>query len=88
MVHAGRDWKSAVYRKVQEEVKADRGMTIERMVKLGPVSRSAGHPACTCTGSSVQRSKESRQLGSGPGDQVISATMSVPDSARSMLPMA
>ena len=37
---AGTDWKSAVYRKVQEEVKADRGLTIERMVKLGRVSRS------------------------------------------------
>lgn len=34
------DWKSAVYRKVQEEVTAQRGLTIERMVKLGRVSRS------------------------------------------------
>jgi putative transposase len=37
---AGVDWKSAVYRKVEEEVKADRGLTIERMVELGRVSRS------------------------------------------------
>jgi putative transposase len=37
---AGIDWKSAIYRKVQEEVKADRGLTIERMVELGRVSRS------------------------------------------------
>jgi len=37
---AGSDWKSAVYRKVQEEVKADRRLTIERMVELGRVSRS------------------------------------------------
>jgi hypothetical protein len=37
---AGTDWKSAVYRKVEEEVKADRGLTIERMVELGRVSRS------------------------------------------------
>src|SRR5450755_1746446 len=37
---AGIDWKSAVYRKVQQEVKADRGLTIERMVELGRVSRS------------------------------------------------
>jgi transposase InsO family protein len=36
----GTDWKSAVYRKVQEEVKADRGLSIERMVELGGVSRS------------------------------------------------
>ena len=36
----GTDWKSAVYRKVQEEMKADRGLTIERMVELGGVSRS------------------------------------------------
>ena len=34
------DGKSAVYRKVEEEVKADRGLTIARMVKLGRVSRS------------------------------------------------
>jgi transposase len=34
------DWKSAVYRKVQEEVKAERGLTIERVVELGRVSRS------------------------------------------------
>jgi transposase InsO family protein len=37
---AGIDWKSAVYRKVEEEVKAGRGLTIERMVELGRVSRS------------------------------------------------
>jgi putative transposase len=37
---AGVDWKSAVYRKVEEEVKADRRLTIERMVELGRVSRS------------------------------------------------
>jgi putative transposase len=37
---AGVDWKSAVYRKVEEEVKANRGLTIERMVRLGRVSRS------------------------------------------------
>jgi len=37
---AGVDWKSAIYRKVEEEVKAGRGMTIERMVKLGRVSRT------------------------------------------------
>jgi transposase InsO family protein len=38
---AGIDWKSAVYRKVEEEVKADRGLTVERMVELGAVSRSS-----------------------------------------------
>jgi hypothetical protein len=38
---AGTDWKSAVYRKVQEEVKADRGLTIARMVELGGVSRAS-----------------------------------------------
>jgi putative transposase len=37
---AGTDWKSAVYRKVEEEVKANRGLTIERLVELGQVSRS------------------------------------------------
>jgi transposase-like protein len=38
---AGTDWKSAVYRKVQEEVKADRGLTTARMVELGGVSRAS-----------------------------------------------
>jgi transposase InsO family protein len=37
---AGVDWKSAVYQKVQEEVKAGCKLTVERMVKLGRVSRS------------------------------------------------
>jgi len=37
---AGSNWKSAVYRRVQEEVKADRGLTIGRMVELGRVFRS------------------------------------------------
>jgi hypothetical protein len=36
----GTDWKSAVYRKIQEEVKADGGLSIERMVELGLISRS------------------------------------------------
>jgi hypothetical protein len=31
---AGTDWQSAVFRKIGEEVKADRGLTVERMVKL------------------------------------------------------
>ena len=38
---AGTDWKSAVYRKIEEEVKAGRGLTVERMVKLGRVSRAS-----------------------------------------------
>jgi putative transposase len=37
---AGIDWKSAVYRKVAEEVTAGRRLSIERMVELGRVSRS------------------------------------------------
>jgi transposase InsO family protein len=37
---AGIEWKSAVYRKVGEEVSAGRRLTIERMVELGGVSRS------------------------------------------------
>src|SRR5208337_1413991 len=37
---AGTDWKSAVYRKTAEEVKAKRGLSIKRMVELGRVSRS------------------------------------------------
>jgi transposase InsO family protein len=37
---AGADWKSAVYRKVKEEVKTNGGLTIQRMVKLGRVSRA------------------------------------------------
>src|SRR6266480_6183652 len=38
---AGTEWKSAVYRKVQEEVKAARGLTIERMAELAGVSRAS-----------------------------------------------
>src|SRR5262249_26077971 len=37
---AGINWKSAVYNKVQEEVRARRGLTIERMTELGQVSRA------------------------------------------------
>jgi putative transposase len=37
---AGVDWKSAVYQKVEEEVKVEGGLTIARMVELGRVSRS------------------------------------------------
>jgi transposase InsO family protein len=37
---AGIDWKSAVYRKVAEEVTAGQRLSIERMVELGRVSRS------------------------------------------------
>jgi putative transposase len=38
---AGIDWKSAVFRKVKEEVMIDRGLTIERMVRLAQVSRAS-----------------------------------------------
>jgi putative transposase len=38
---AGIEWKSAVYRKIGEEVIADRGLTIERMVELARVSRAS-----------------------------------------------
>ena len=41
MLQALKTWKSAVYRKVQEEMKADRGLTIARMVELGGVSRAS-----------------------------------------------
>jgi hypothetical protein len=37
---AGIEWKSGVYQKIQEEVKAGGGLTIERMVEPGRVSRS------------------------------------------------
>src|SRR5262249_28306023 len=36
---AGTDWKSAVYRKIEEEIKAKWGLTVKRMVELGGVSR-------------------------------------------------
>ena len=36
---AGTDWKSAVYRKIEEEVEANRGLTVKRMAELGGVSR-------------------------------------------------
>jgi putative transposase len=38
---AGVDWKSAVNRKIEEEVKADRGLTIRRLAQLGGISRSS-----------------------------------------------
>jgi hypothetical protein len=38
---AGVDWKSAVYRKVKEEMSAGRGLTVERMMQLGRVSRAS-----------------------------------------------
>jgi hypothetical protein len=34
------EWKSGVYQKIQEEVKADWGLTVERIVEPGRVSRS------------------------------------------------
>jgi transposase InsO family protein len=38
---AGIDWKSAVCREIQEEVKGERGLSIGRMAELGRVSRSS-----------------------------------------------
>jgi transposase InsO family protein len=38
---AGTDWESAVFRKVKEEVTAERGLTVERMVQLARVSRAS-----------------------------------------------
>jgi putative transposase len=35
------DWESALCRKVQEEVKAERGLTVERMVELARISRAS-----------------------------------------------
>src|SRR5262249_9642522 len=37
---AGIDWKSVVLHKIEEEVRAGRGLTVERMVKLARVSRA------------------------------------------------
>jgi putative transposase len=49
---AGVNWQSALYRKVQEEMKAGRGLTVERMLQLGPISRA-----------SLYRFEESRRAG-------------------------
>jgi putative transposase len=38
---AGTDWKSEVFGKIEEEVKAGRGLTVERMVELAGVSRAS-----------------------------------------------
>jgi putative transposase len=38
---AGINWESAVFRKIGEEVKVDRGLTVKRMVKLAQVSRAS-----------------------------------------------
>jgi hypothetical protein len=35
------DWKSAVQQKVQEEVKAERGLSIARMVEMAGLSRAS-----------------------------------------------
>jgi transposase-like protein len=48
---AGSHWKSAVYRKVQEEVKANQGLTIDRTAKLGRLSR----PGCALRMALVRR---------------------------------
>jgi putative transposase len=37
---AGINWQSAIFQKVREEVKAGRGLSVERMVKLARVSRA------------------------------------------------
>jgi putative transposase len=42
---AGVNWKSAIFRKVEEEVKAGRGLTVERMAELALVSRSSFYRA-------------------------------------------
>jgi putative transposase len=52
---AGVAWKSAVFGKVKEEVKADRGLTVERMVELARISRA-----------SYYRFDENAELGSDP----------------------
>jgi hypothetical protein len=69
---AGIDWKSAVYRKVKEEMKSNGGLTIGRMVELGRVSRSGfyrfddenGQPGVDPTWTCATRS--SGLLWSGP----------------------
>jgi putative transposase len=38
---AGIEWESAIFQKVREEVKTGRGLTVERMTKLGRVSRAS-----------------------------------------------
>jgi putative transposase len=38
---AGVDWKSAIFKKIEEKVKADGELTIERMVELARVSRAS-----------------------------------------------
>ena len=38
---AGTEWKSAIYQKVREEMKAGAGLSIGRMLELGGVSRSS-----------------------------------------------
>ncbi len=38
---AGTDWKSAICRKIEEEIQAQRGLTVKRMVELGGMSRAS-----------------------------------------------
>jgi putative transposase len=57
---AGSNWKAAVYEKIQEEVNADRGLSIERMVELGRVSRSGFYRSVTATPTQDQEDMDLR----------------------------
>jgi putative transposase len=57
---AGNGWKSAVFRKVKEEVKAGRKLTAKRMVKLAGVSRASFYRFEDDAGPGLDRDTELR----------------------------
>jgi transposase InsO family protein len=57
---AGDDWKSAVFRKVKEEVKTGRKLTAKRMVKLAGVSRAGFYRFAEDAGPGPDRDMELR----------------------------
>jgi transposase InsO family protein len=57
---AGIDWKSAVFGKVKEEVMADGGLTIDRMVRLAQLSRASYYRFEESAGSGSAREMELR----------------------------
>jgi len=73
---AGIEWKSAVYRKVREEMNGSGGLTIQRMLELGRVSRCSLYrydpepsPAQIATWSCATRSSTLRWNGRATRDR-------------------
>jgi transposase InsO family protein len=57
---AGVDWKSAVYRKIEEEMKTNRSLRVGRMVELGGVSRASFYRFDETSSAKVDRDMDLR----------------------------